>query len=529
MDKFLNNIKNINNKSKIGDDMFKFLKNKINYLMNSPSTPSQEPPTDKNKIILSNNLSETITVLKRKYHNSADLVIKEMTINENKIAFITIESMVDMNQLSEMVLSPIMEFESVEDDSVSLNTFIKDNIPMGVDIKCISTYEEVFHMIMSGSVTILIDGTCEAVSFSMVGYKFRSPDEPSGETNIRGSREGFCEVIRVNMTMVRRRLKSPNLKFELLQVGKKSKTDVCLMYLTDTADPKLVTYIKNRLHTINLDVILDTGYLVPFLEGKPFSLFSDIGSTERPDFICSKLSEGRVALLVDGSPFAIFLPYFFSDNFQNLDDYTTQPVYVSLFRLLKYLSFTLSALLPGIYVALGNQHPELLPDILLYRIATSEHTTAFPLIYQALIFGLIYELMREAGLRLPRPVGTAVSIIGALVIGDAAVQAGFIGSPMVMIIALTAITEFVIPSLHIPLSFLRIAFILLGAALGLYGIVLGICGVFVNLCSRRLLNYSYITPLSPLEFRSIKDTLLKFSFKHTNTPTDNVNHAPDNK
>ena len=230
-------------------------------------------------------------------------------------------------------------------------------------------------------------------------------------------------------------------------------------------------------------------------------------------------------LLVDGSPFAIFLPFFFSDHFQNLDDYTTQPVYVSFLRIIKYIAFILTTLLPGLYVALGNHHPELLPEILLYRIATSEQTTAFPLIYQALIIALIYEIMREAGLRLPRPVGTAVSIIGALVIGDAAVQAGLVGTPMVMIIALTAISEFVIPSLHVPSSFLRMTFILLGAALGLYGIALGICGLFINLCALHNTGYSYMTPLSPLKFKALKDTILRFSLKHTNSSMDNVNHS----
>lgn len=510
---------------KIGDDMFKFIRSKLSYLKN-PSLYQYKPAhSSTNAELLSKNLTETLQRLKEKYHDSADLVIKETTIKGRKIAFITIESMVDMTQLSEMVLAPMMNLELNDIKKTNLSSFIKDYLAMGVDIKEISTYEEIFHMIMSGSVTILIDGYQEAIAFSMVGYAFRSPDEPSGETNIRGSREGFCEVIRINMTMVRRRLKSNHLKFELLQVGKKSNTDVCLMYLTDKADPELLAYIKDRLNKINLDVILDTGYLIPFLEGKPFSIFSDIGTTERPDFVCSKLSEGRIVLLVDGSPFAIFLPFFFSDHFQNLDDYTTQPVYVSFLRIIKYIAFILTTLLPGLYVALGNHHPELLPEILLYRIATSEQTTAFPLIYQALIIALIYEIMREAGLRLPRPVGTAVSIIGALVIGDAAVQAGLVGTPMVMIIALTAISEFVIPSLHVPSSFLRMTFILLGAALGLYGIALGICGLFINLCALHNTGYSYMTPLSPLKFKPLKDTILRFSLKHTNSSMDNVNHS----
>ena len=216
---------------------------------------------------------------------------------------------------------------------------------------------------------------------------------------------------------------------------------------------------------------------------------------------------------MDGSPYAILLPCLFSENFQSMDDYAERPYYAVFIRLIKYLAFFLTILLPGCYVAAVNFHPELIPDQLLFRIAEAEQGMAFPLMFQALLIHFIYELMREAGLRLPRPVGHAVSIIGALVIGDAAVTAGLISTPMVMVVALTTISSFVIPSLYEPVTLLRLLFILLGGILGLYGVVLGLAFVGVNLCSVTVLGVPATSPETPLSLYSLRDTLIRVGWR----------------
>ncbi|MGL4338357.1 MAG: spore germination protein [Turicibacter sp.] len=507
--------------------MFKFVRNKLTVMANHHTQPNdnnlEEPET------LSSDLLHNIMRLNYLYHQSADLVIKQLMIGNDEIAVISIESMVNFELVNDMLLTPLMNISQDKSTPNYLFTYVKDKISIGTNIQIINTYEDIFQSIMSGSVVILFNSVTSAISFNAVGYAYRSISEPSGEINLKGSREGFGEIIRINMTMVRRRMKTPDLKFELLKVGNKSKTDVCIMYMADGVDKKYLTYIKKQLRSIKLDTILDAGYIQPFLEGSPFSIFSDIGSTERPDTLCAKLSEGRIGILVDGSPFALIAPYFFTDNFQNFDDYCNRPYYVFPNRIIKYISFLITILLPGLYVALGVHHLELFPHALLYTVAAAQESTAFPLAYQAIIVAFIYEIMSEAGLRLQRPIGSAVSIIGALVIGDAAVSAGLIGPPMVMIIALTAITAFLIPALHQSLAILRFGFIIIGSTLGLYGIVLGCCVIIINICSLENNGYIYSSPLSPLKLSAIKDNILKISWKYMNKKTDNINSNSSKK
>ena len=275
----------------------------------------------------------------------------------------------------------------------------------------------------------------------------------------------------------------------------------------------MVQEVERRLSEAVFDSLLDSGYLRPFLESGPFSLFSGTNVTERPDTLCAKLSEGRIGILVDGSPFAVVAPTLFAEHFQSADDYSERPYYAVLMRLIKYLAFFLTMLLPGCYVAAVEYHPELLPAELLFRVAEAESGMAFPLMAEALFVHFLYELMREAGLRLPRPVGHAIGIVGALVIGDAAVSAGLIGTPMVLIVALTAISSFVVPSLYEPLTLLRLVFILLGGTLGLYGVVLGLCFVGANLCSVTVLGVPATSPEMPFSGYAMRDTLLRMSWK----------------
>lgn len=493
--------------------MFPYIKNKIAAAidrMTSPAEGGEEEESTK----LCSNLSENMITLREKYQNSSDFLTREISIGEIRVDFLLIEGMVNLQTMSEMLLEPLLTQKfNRQVTPGAISDFIAKKSVLAVDQKDIYTCEEVFQFIMSGFVVILIDGLNKGIAFGMQGFNFRSISEPSAELNERGSREGFTEPLRINMTMVRRRIKSPKLKFELSALGSTSKTDICLIYMTDKVSPKLLREIRHRIRQIKLDVILTSGYLQAFLEGKPFSLFSDVGMTERPDVLAAKILEGRVAILVDGTPFALIVPYLFSENFQSLDDYAHRAYYASFIRLLKYFSFIAAILLPALYVAIGTFHPELLPHSLLFNVAAAEETTPFPLMVEALIIHLLYEIMREAGLRLPRAVGHAVSIVGALVIGDAAVTAGLIGGPMVLVVATTAIASFVVPSLYEPVSLLRFVFIIIGGTMGLYGIALGCMLILVNICSLENFGTPYMTPISPFSLTSMRDTFVRFSFR----------------
>ncbi|HAN44375.1 MAG TPA: spore germination protein [Ruminococcaceae bacterium] len=492
--------------------MFKSLKAKIEHIFN---TKAYLQPENLEKLDekLSDSLLDNLVKIRELCDNSADLLIKEVKVNNLDIAIIFCEGMINTETYSDILIEPLMNLNLKVPTKENLLKWIRSYSVLTHDQKEFYTFEELYSFMMSGFAVVLIDGFNIGIAFGMQGFNFRSISEPSSEMNIKGSREGFVEALRVNMSMIRRRVKSPVLKFELLTIGIKSKTSAALVYLTDSVSPEILRKIRYKLSKVNIDMVLDTGYLQPYLEERPLSIFSGVGITERPDTLCAKISEGRVAVLLDGTPFALIVPYLFSEHFQSLDDYCHRPYYALFIRTIKYISFFLTILLPGWYVAAASFHPETLPNSLLFNLAASQESTPFPLMLEALIIHFIYELMHEAGLRLPRPVGHAVSIVGALVVGDAAVKAGIISSPMIMIVAVTAISSFVVPSLYEPIIALRFYFIIIGGLLGLFGISLSLCVLLVNLCAISPLGIPGTSPSSPFTLFGMRDVVFRLGWR----------------
>ncbi len=504
--------------------MFRFIRDKGKYLKNKLTEPESKTPTPSN---FSKDLLENTVSIREKFSNSSDLIIKPITVSGFSVALVMCEGMVDLQTMSELLVEPIQKLTlpgySTPDD---LLHWVRYDTALAADQQEISTFEELFQFIMSGFVVVLIDGTDKGTALGLQGFNFRGISESSAEQNIRGSREGFVEPIRINLTMVRRRIKSPKLKFELMNIGTQSKTDICMVYMTDTVSPKILDHVRSSLKRIQLKYVLESGYLEPFLDEHPLSVFSGIGNTERPDTLCAKILEGRVGILVDGTPFALIIPYLFAENFQSVDDYSHRPYYSTFIRILKYISFAISILLPGLYVGIATFHPELFPEALLFNIATAQESTPFPLMAEAIIIHLIYEAMREAGLRLPRGIGHAVSIVGALVIGDAAVTAGLIGSPMVMVVALTAVSSFVVPSLYEPVTVLRFLYIIVGGVSGLYGISLLTAVLCINLCSIHPMDIPYTSPISPFGRSALRDVFVRAGWKTLSRHNIKVQNMP---
>lgn len=465
------------------------------------------------RVRLNRDLMENMVKVRALSQNSTDLLERQIEVSGVPVAILMCEGMVNLQLFTQILVRPLTELSLENADGEAVARWVSRETVLSGDQKEFFTYDELFSFLMAGFVVLLIDGVDRGIACGMQGYSFRSVSEPSTEMNITGSREGFVEPIRVNQTLIRRRLRSPSLKFEMYPIGEKSRTDICLVYLTDTADPRMVEEVKRRLGKLSSDILLSQGYLRPYLEGKPFSPFSSVGTTERPDTLCAKINEGRIGILVDGTPFALVVPYLFEEHFQSMDDYSYRPYYGSFIRLLKYFAFLLSIFLPGGYVAITSFSPEMLPDSLLFNIAASEQQTPFSMMTEALVIHLIYEIMREAGLRLPRPVGHAVSIIGALVIGDAAVKAGIIGSSMVMVVALTALSSFVVPSLYEPAAILKFVFILVGGTWGLFGISVGFVLLLTNLCALESLGVPVMAPLSPCAPADLRDGLWRTGWK----------------
>lgn len=458
-------------------------------------------------------LDENLFYLRKQFGPSFDLIIHEMNIGVNKAAFVACEGMIDQLQLSEIVVKPIVKAQNLPENADEQFQVLRQYIFSAVDVKTVYNFSDLINFIMSGFAVLLIDGSEQCVVIGVQGFEKRSLEEPSNESQERGARDGFTETLKVNTTLIRRRLKNPQARFEMLEIGKTSHTQVSLCYLADRVKPEILTEVRDRLERANLDILLESGFLQPFLDTKGLSFFTGVGVTERPDVLCAKIGEGRVGVLVDGTPFALIVPYLFIENFHSFDDYANRPYYAVFIRTLKFISFIISILLPGAYVAITCFHQEMIPAEMLYDVVVAESRTPFPIMVEALVIHFIYEVMREAGLRMPKNVGHAVSIVGALVIGDAAVSAGLIAAPMLIIVALTAISSFVVPSLYEPVSVLRFIFIIIGGVSGFYGILLAVGLLLVNLCSINPYGVPFSAPISPYEKGAVRDVLFRAGWK----------------
>ena len=424
-----------------------------------------------------------------------------------------LDGMINSLQLSQMIMRPILSYKFDNDAPYSVYETIKQRVVSSLEMNEAENFEDAYFFLFSGFAVVFVDGMPKCLVMGIQGFEKRKTGEPSNEPNIKGAKECFTETLNDNKAMLHRRIKSPSLKIKQFKIGNQIKTSVAVCYLESAVDMRLVADVESRILSAPIDEVCDYGEIAAFLDSGIKSYFTAVGNTERPDTLCSKLSEGRVAVLVDGSPYAMYVPYLFTDSFSTVDDYNNRPFYATFNRLLKYFSFVISVILPGFYVAVGTYHQELLPPSLMYTVAAAEASTPFSLMQEAVMVLILYEIMREAGLRLPKAIGHAVSIIGALVIGDAVVNAGLVGAPMLVVVAVTAIASYVIYPLYESISVLRIIFILLGGFTGIYGVMLGVCTLCVNITSLNPYGVPYSSPISPLSKKNAADVFYRADWK----------------
>ncbi len=490
-------------------------------------THSQEKPYVQKKTVLSESLEENISYFRTAFSDSADLTVREISLSGINGAVISIDNMIDKQVMAEGILTPLFSYDFRESSAEVCYNDIKYRVLFTADMAELFTYEEVEKQIMSGFAVIAVDGCNKMLGAGIQGYASRGVSEPQSDVVQRGSKEGFVESVRVNMSMMRRIIKNPSLHFETMVIGEVSRTEVCICYLKGTASQNIVDELKRRLSNADVKTVLTSGYLVPFLEEeKDFSFFSGIGVSERPDTVCGKITEGRIAVLVDGVPSALIVPYLFAEYFQTLDDYSNRAYFATFTRLLKFCAFFISMLLPGVYVALGTFDPEMFPTLMLNKIAVSIGSTPLSLMSETILIEFVYEIMREAGLRMPQPLGYAVSIVGGLVVGDTAIHAGLIGSPTLMVVAITSISSYVIPNLYAPSAILRLLFTLAGGFLGIFGVALVLCAVLVNICGKNSFGVPYTTPVTPFSAVAVRDVLIRAGWKILSKKTAKVQNLP---
>ncbi|MCA1294837.1 spore germination protein [Paenibacillus sp. alder61] len=483
-------------------------------------SPDHSPDSSEDKLFP--DLQANLKKIRQTLGNSSDIGIREIPLGEsqkNYIAILYTDGLADQNKIYESIMKTVAHLASkAAGQQDQQSSPFSDGKRLLAEIslynqqsRTVNDFFTLFRSLLSGDTVILVDGSAEGLIAGTKGWKDRGVMETSAENVVRGPREAFSESFRTNTSLIRRKIKDPNLWLETMQIGRVTHTDVGIMYINGIANPEIVQEVRDRLNRIDVDSILESGYIEEFIQDTTFTPFPTIYNTERPDVIAAELLEGKVAILVDGTPFVLVVPALLISFLHASEDYYQRADISSFLRILRYLSVFISLLGPSIYIAVTTFHQEMLPTQLLFGLAAQREQIPFPAFVEALLMELTFEILREAGVRLPKNIGSAISIVGTLVIGQAAVEAGIISAAMVIVVAITAISSFVLPAFNMSIAFrmLRFPLMALAGSFGLFGIFVGVMALILHLCSLRSFGVPYMAPLAPLIPESQKDSILR--------------------
>jgi spore germination protein KA/spore germination protein len=456
---------------------------------------------------VSSSLAINKEIIRELFQDCSDAVVRDFEIEPGIPALLVL---VDGLANTELVNETMKAIMILEPGTNQINELLVQNVPVS-QTTIAQTFEQLLVGVMSGDTCILVEGNSQALLLGIRGSEKRSVNEPETETVVRGPREGFIENLRTNTSLLRRKLKTPHLKMKPLIIGKHSNTNIVITYIKGLADPTLVEEVEQRLKQINIDGVLESGYIEEFIQDNVYSPFPQVQYTERPDTLAASLLEGRVGIMTDGTPFALIVPLTFPQILQASEDYYERFQIGTLIRWLRYLFLFVSLLTPALYVAITTYHPELIPTTLLLSIAASRESIPFPAVIEALIMEITFEGLREAGIRLPKSIGSAVSILGALVVGQAAVQAGIVSAPIVIIVSITGIASFTLPRFNgaIAIRMLRFPIILIASMFGLYGILISLIMIVGHMANLRSFGVPYLSPIGPMSLSDLKDIWIR--------------------
>ncbi|WP_328701098.1 spore germination protein [Aquibacillus kalidii] len=460
-------------------------------------------------------LDQNIKYINETLGNSDDLVSRIISVgqeNRMEIGIFYIEGLVDTQHINDFILDPLMVRLENIDQQNDLPTVIQKSIVSVAKVQDAHHLDTALSSLFSGQVIILFDGFTKGFTVGLSGGKSRNVTEPSQESVIRGPKEGFTETIRTNTALIRRKINSPNLWVESMNIGTVTETKISLMYINGIVNKKVLKEVKTRLDKIEIDGILESNYIEELIQDKTFSPFPTINNTERPDVVSASLLEGRVAILVDGTPFVLVVPSLFIEFFHAAEDHYQRWDFSTFIRTLRIMSFFITLLAPSLFIAITTFHQEMIPTPLLISLAAQREGVPFPAFIEALMMEITFEILREGGIRMPKSVGQSISIVGTLVIGTAAVEAGFISAAMVIVVSITAIASFTIPAYNMSISIRMIRFIFMGlaASFGLFGITIAFIGLILHLCSLRSFGVPYMSPFGPFNVQDQKDSLFRF-------------------
>lgn len=489
----------------------------FNKLFQKLTPQKNETKKAEYSVQLSANLKETVSSISSIIKESDDMIQRDLKIGRRRQATLFyIESMCDTQALEQEIIKPLIQVAEeqlarFESSTAHLLSFLTEEVISKASFSIVDSFEDAVLPLMSGNTLLLIDGVEQMITLETTSLEKRGVEEPETEVVIRGPRDCFTETIETNISLIRRKVRDPQLIVQKGELGRRSKRKFALLYMRGITSPELVDEARYRISCIDIDNVPETGTVEQLIEDHVLSPFPQIGHTERPDKTVSALLNGQVIILIDGTPFSLFAPITFHQLFKSPEDYYDRWLIGSLIRLLRFVSAFISLFLPALYIAMVSFHQGLIPTKLALSIAGSREGIPFPALAEALIMETTFEMLREAGNRLPRPIGQTVGIVGGLIIGDAAVRAGIVSPIMVIVVSLTAISSFTLPSYSVSISFriLRFGVMLAAGIFGLFGITMIFICICIHLVGLRSFGSPYLSPLAPYRFLDWLDFVLR--------------------
>lgn len=466
---------------------------------------------------LTKSLDDNLDALKKILHygTNADVVVREFdipTIPETKASIIFMDGLTARDTIDFAILEPLMLIANLDDrEKEDRLELVKRRLLPGNQVTERNNLRAIVEDVLSGATCLLIEGYDIAITVETRSWEHRGIDKPSAEMVVRGPQEAFNETLKSNLALIRRRMRTPDFIVEMLKVGTLSRVDCAVLYIEGLTNPELVDEVKRRISRTKSDHIQDTGILEQFIEEKPYVLAPQTISTERPDRMAAFLAEGYVGIMLDGSPFGLVLPATFWSLLQSAEDYFLRWPFGAFLRVVRTLALILAIFLPAVYLALTNFHPEMIPTDLLLAIAASREKVPFPTVVEVLIMEIAIELIREAGVRIPGVIGPTLGIVGALILGQAAVAASIVSPILVVIVAITALGAFAVPNFNMAFAIrlYRFVYIVLAAALGFYGVAIGVFIQLVTYVNLKSFGVPYMSPVAPY-MRSSGDALFRY-------------------
>lgn len=466
---------------------------------------------------LSGNIDMDIALFKSIFNRDAVLRTREVLIGKDVRCYLVfMDGMVNSAQLGETVVEALLEAVLPQNTDIDCD-YIAKNILFANEVTETSKLPDMLRAILYGDTLLIKDGSKSALTINTKGWRTRGIKEPDSERVLQGPREGFDEAAMFNLAMIRRKLLTPDLCIEMMRIGRRSDTLVFVCYLDSLVHKGMLKELKRRLKKIDIDGILDSNYIAENIRDNKYSLFKTMGSTERPDIVAARLLEGRIAVVVDGTPVVLTLPYLFSENFQSDEDYYVNFTLASLSRILRWICFFITVSVPGVFVALVTHHFELLPTHFALTVARLRAGVPIASAVECLSLIFAFEILKEAGVRMPQNLGHALSVVGGLVVGQAAVEAGIISAPMLIAVAFSAIAGLMVPRLTGAVFYWRLIIAVACAWLGIYGYLAAVSVLAVRIFSIKSFDIDYTEAFKNPGFQTLKDTFVRAPWQYMKT------------